>query len=78
MINKDKFSTIKNNVQEIIFLIRDRNRLEAIKKLAEVSIQLQELLDHTEVDTEVIEISRYQLLLDQLNKRIIELDGQFN
>jgi len=76
-MEKDKFSTIKKQVQEIIDLIGDRNQTEANKKLTEVSEQLEELLDFSVDDQDLMQIGRYQVLLDQLNQRIIELNGQF-
>lgn len=75
MMEKDKFSTIKLNVQGIIDLIAKKKRNEASIKLVEVSEELDELLDFTEDDLDLMEISRYQALLIQLHQKIIALNG---
>lgn len=73
---EDKFTDLKKGVQEIIDLIANRNGREANNKLAEVSQELDELLDFLEDDEDLIEISKYQVLLNQLHQKIIALDGQ--
>lgn len=75
-MEKNKFSELKNGVQEIIDFIASKNAREANNKLVEVSEQLDELLDFAEEDDDLIEISKYQVLLNQLQQRIIALDGQ--
>jgi CRISPR/Cas system CSM-associated protein Csm2 small subunit len=75
-MDKNKFSELKSGVQEIIDLIASKNGREANNKLAEVSEELDEMLDHTDEDEELMEISRYQVLLNQLHQRIVSLDGQ--
>lgn len=75
-MDKDKFSAIKNNVQGIIDLIASKNRNEANSKLLQVNEELDELLDFSNDDEDLIEISRYQVLLNQLHQKIIALNGQ--
>lgn len=75
-MDKNKFRDLKSGVQEIIDFIASKNGREANNKLVEVSEELDELLDHAEEDEELIEISKYQVLLNQLQQRIILLDGQ--
>ncbi len=75
-MQKDRFNAIKNNVQEIIDFIAEKNAREASNKLVEVSEELDELLDFSEDDDDLMEISRYQVLLNQLHQKIIALDGQ--
>ncbi|MFH6964180.1 hypothetical protein ACHRVK_17460 [Flavobacterium plurextorum] len=65
-----KFETLKANVQEIIDLIAAKNDREANNKLLDVSDELDEMLDHAEEDEEHREISRYQVLLNQLHVKI--------
>ena len=65
-----KFEDLKASVQEIIDLIAAKNEKEANNKLLEVSETLDELLDHAEEDEELREISRYQVLLNQLHVKI--------
>jgi hypothetical protein len=75
-MDKNKFSELQSGVQEIIDFIAGKNGREANNKLVEVSEELDELLDHAEEDEELREISKYQVLLNQLQQRIILLDGQ--
>ncbi|MEL1256052.1 hypothetical protein AAEO57_19835 [Flavobacterium sp. DGU38] len=65
-----KFETLKANVQEIIDLIAAKNDREANNKLLEVSETLDEMIDFAEEDEEVREITRYQVLLNQLHVKI--------
>jgi len=66
------YEELKNNVQEIIDLIAQKHLKEANNKLTSVSEVLDELLDHAEEDEELLEISRYQVLLNQLFQKINE------
>ena len=66
----NKFETLKASVQEIIDLIAQENNREANNKLLEVSETLDEMIDFAEEDEEVREISRYQVLLNQLHVKI--------
>lgn len=75
-MKKNNFDDLKIGVQEIIDLIASRNGREASNKLVEVSEELDELLDYSEDDEDLMELSRYQVLLNQLHQRIVELDGQ--
>lgn len=75
-MEKSRFSKVKNGVQEIIDFIAEKNAREAGNKLVEVSEELDELLDFAEEDEDLIEVSKYQVLLNQLHQRIIALDGQ--
>ncbi|WP_289057377.1 hypothetical protein [uncultured Flavobacterium sp.] len=65
-----KFETLKASVQEIIDLIVAKNDREANNKLLEVSETLDEMIDFAEEDEEVREITRYQVLLNQLHVKI--------
>ncbi|WP_125720976.1 hypothetical protein [Flavobacterium ustbae] len=74
-----KFETLKADVQEIIDLIAAKNDREANNKLLEVSEKLDEMIDFAEEDEEVREITRYQVLLNQLHVKINgeePLDGE--
>ena len=66
------YEELKKNVQEIIDLIAENNLREANNKLTSVSEALDELIDHTDEDEELMEISRYQVLLNQLYQKINE------
>jgi hypothetical protein len=75
-MEKNRFDEVKSGVQEIIDFIAQKNAKEANNKLAEVSEELDELLDFAEEDEYLMEISRYQVLLNQLHQRIVGLNGQ--
>lgn len=65
-----KFEELKASVQAIIDLIAAKNDREANNKLLEVSETLDEMIDFAEEDEEVREITRYQVLLNQLHVKI--------
>jgi len=67
-----KFSSLKKDVQEIIDLIGNKEYPEATLKLHEASEFLDELIDFSEADEDLIEISKYQVLLNQLHQKINE------
>lgn len=69
-MDEKPYEELKNSVQEIIDLIATNNLKEANVKLTFVNEVLDELLDHTDEDEEVLEISRYQVLLNQLHQKI--------
>ncbi|KFF03712.1 MULTISPECIES: hypothetical protein [Flavobacterium] len=69
-MENDKFSGLKESVQEIIDLIAAKQNKSANNKLAEVSDILDDLLDFSEEDEDLIEISKYQVLLNQLHQKI--------
>lgn len=74
-----KFEDLKVSVQEIIDLIAAKNSREANNKLLEVNETLDEMLDHAEEDEDLREISRYQVLLNQLHVKINgeeQVDGE--
>ncbi len=67
---ENKFDDLKKEVQQIIDLIADKEYHLANVKLAEAGDFLDELLDFSDEDEDLIEISRYQVLLNQLQQRI--------
>jgi hypothetical protein len=66
----NKFIVLKESVQKIIDLIALKKFKEANNKLVEVSELLDELLDFSEDDDDLMQISRYQVLLNQLHQKI--------
>lgn len=70
-MSQTKFQNLQQGVQEIIDLIAQKNHKEANNKLVLVSEELDELLDFLEADEDIVEISRYQVLLNQLHQRIV-------
>ena len=75
-MNQNPFDQLKIQVQEIIDLMAQKQNREANNKLTEVSEALDELLDHSEDDADLIEISKYQVLLNQLFQKINPEDEQ--
>jgi len=69
-MENNKFSVLKNKVQELIDLIANKQDSLANDKLIETSEMLDELLDFSEEDEDLIEISRYQVVLNQLHQKI--------
>jgi dsDNA-binding SOS-regulon protein len=69
-MQSNKFVVLKESVQEIIDFIANKQNREANNKLLEVSELLDELLDFSEEDEDLREISRYQVLLNQLHQKI--------
>jgi len=69
-MEKSQFEELKNGVQEIIDLMAAKDNKSANNKLLEVSEKLDDFLDHTDEDEDLIEISKYQVLLNQLFQKI--------
>lgn len=67
---ENQFEDLKNSTQQIIDLIALNQTKEANNKLQEVSEKLDEILDHTDDDEELMQISHYQVLLNQLYIKI--------
>ena len=65
-----KFSSLQHEVQTVIDLMAEQKYAEANERLAEASDILDELLDFSEDDADLIEISKYQVLLNQLQQKI--------
>ncbi len=74
-MENDKYASLKAEVQEIIDLIAAKNAKEANNKLVDVSELLDEMLDTSDEDEDLIEISKYQVLLNQLYQKIVSLNG---
>jgi hypothetical protein len=66
----DKFADLKSKTQEIIDLIANKNLDEANFKLLDVNELLDELIDFSDQDEDLVEISKYQVLLNQLHQKI--------
>jgi hypothetical protein len=69
-MNSNKFSNLKNQVQEIIDLMAKKDIIEANFKFRDAGEYLDELLDFSEKDEHLIEISKYKILLKQLQQKI--------
>jgi hypothetical protein len=69
-MEKSQFEELKKGVQEIIDFVTAKDNKSANNKLLEMSDTLDDLLDHTDEDEYLREISKYQVLLNQLFKKI--------
>ena len=67
---ENKFTDLKIQTQEIIDFIAAKNYSEANFKLSEVSELLDELFDFSDDDADLIQISQYQVLINQLHQKI--------
>ena len=63
---EDRFSEIKKNIQSIIDNMAIKNFSEASIKLIEVSDDLDDMMDATDDEMVLREISKYQVLLNHL------------
>ncbi len=63
---EDRFSEIKKNIQLIIDNMAIKNFSEASIKLIEVSDDLDDMMDATDDEIVLREISKYQVLLNHL------------
>jgi hypothetical protein len=63
---EDKFSKIKKDIQLIIDNMAIKNFSEASIKLIEVSDDLDDMMDATDDEIVLREISKYQVLLNHL------------
>ena len=65
-----KFDVLKKQMQEIIDLMAKKDFIEANYKLLDASEYLDEILDFSTDDNDLIEISKYQVLLNQLQQKM--------
>ena len=63
---EDQFTTIKKDIQLIIDNMAIKNFSEASIKLIEVSDDLDDMMDATDDEMVLREISKYQVLLNHL------------
>ena len=63
---KANFIKIKNDIQMIIDAMATKNFSEAALLLVQVSNELEDFIDLTSNEETLVEISKYQLLLDHL------------
>jgi hypothetical protein len=67
MENKE---TLLLEIQKIIDLMASNQKEQANQKLVEVSHVLDDIMDATENDEELVEFHKYQILLNHLNVKI--------
>lgn len=69
-MNHPKFKAVHQQVQEVIDLIGHKNYTQAQIKINNTRELIDALLDFTNEDADLIEISKYQILTTQLEKSI--------
>ena len=69
-MNNPKFDVLKTDIQEIIDLIATKKYVEAVEKHTSTSELLDEILDHLSDDADLIEVSKYQVLLNKLFEQL--------
>ena len=67
---EDQFEQLKAETQQIIDLIAAKQYQEAIEKHSDASEFLDELIDHAGDDADLVELSKYQVLLNHLQQKI--------
>jgi CRISPR/Cas system CSM-associated protein Csm2 small subunit len=67
---ENKIEVLKQEIQQVIDLMAAKQIQRAIEKHADASDFLDELIDHADDDETVIELSKYQVLLNHLHQKI--------
>lgn len=66
----EQIQNLKPKIQQIIDLIVTKNTLKATVLLSEVNEEIDELIDLTAENEGLIELSKYQMLLQHLQNKI--------
>lgn len=74
-MHKD-FDVLKQEVQLLIDYIGAGNVIAANNKLADAHELLDELIDFVTEDEELIQVSYYQVLLNQLHQKLQEIKSK--
>lgn len=70
LLMKIDFETLKNTVQSIIDCLAKKDREGAVLQLKKAKEMLNEMTDFAITDTDLIELSRYQILLSHLEQKV--------
>lgn len=69
-MNNPQILHLKPKIQQIIDLIVSKDKLNAMILLSEVNEEIEELIDLTSENSDLIELSKYQMLLKHLQNKI--------
>lgn len=69
-MNQEQLTNLNNEIQIIIDAMASKEYKTANNKLVEVSDTIDDLLDTTEDDDFLVEISKYQVLLNHLQIKL--------
>ena len=70
MENEINFEDLKANFQQIMDLITSKDFQKASENLNLVKEMIEEMIDFAKKDTDLIAISKYQVLLQQLREQL--------
>lgn len=71
------YTIIRATIQQAIdYLVVDKDTNSATLKLVDADEIITDLIDHAETDEDIIEISRYKVLLNQLHQKINEVKNR--
>ena len=70
MENEINFEDLKANFQQIMDSITSKKIQTASEKFELVKEMIEEMIDFTKKDTDLIAISKYQILLQQLQEQL--------
>lgn len=70
LLMKIDFETLKNTVHSIIDFLAKKDREGAVLQLKNAKEMLNEMTDFAITDTDLIELSRYQILLSHLEQKV--------
>jgi len=70
MENEINFEDLKANFQQIMDLIASKDFQKASENLNLVKEMIEEIIDFAKKDTDLIAISKYQILLQQLQEQL--------
>ena len=74
MENNNNFEILKKDFQEIMDLIASKNFQNANEKLILLKEKINEMTDFIKKDSDLIAISKYQILLQQLEMQLQHLN----
>ena len=74
MENDINFAILKKDFQEIMDLIASKNFQNANEKLILVKEKINEMTDFIKKDSDLIAISKYQILMQQLEMQLQHLN----
>jgi hypothetical protein len=66
------FEQLKRNIQAVIDLLAIRKLKEANNRLQSIQEHIEDILDTTSDDLLVVEISKYQVLVQHLQQKIFQ------
>lgn len=69
-MNNQQIVNLKPKIQQIIDLIVAKNIVNATILLSEVNEEIEELIDLTSENSDLIELSKYQMLLKHLQNKM--------